>query len=176
MAAGQAVVVVSFNPEKLGNGSKSEAFRSHYGLDESVVIVGGYSGQLSDRGQRVQLQRPDLTAAPINYSFEDEVTYADSDPWPVSADGLGDSLQRVAMTDFGNAASSWRADQPNPGSVNIRSADLNQDGMVDEADIQTFCAGLSIQNLEFDFDDLFESLTANGDNIFAVKTTVWVSR
>ena len=26
------------------------------------------------------------------------------------------------------------------------------------------------------FGDLFESLTANGDNIFAVKTTVWTSR
>ncbi|MCP4189028.1 MAG: hypothetical protein GY768_00205 [Planctomycetaceae bacterium] len=152
LAAGQAILVVSFNPEKLGNGSKTTAFRSHYGLDESVVIVGGYAGQLSDGGERIQLQRPDGNIAPINYFFEDEVTYDDSAPWPASADGLGDSLQRIATSDFGNAASSWQADRPNPGRVDIRSADLNLDGAVDAADIQTFCVGLSIGNLEFDFD------------------------
>ena len=152
VAPNQAIVVVSFNPEKLGNTSKANAFRSHYGLDESVVVIGGYSGQLSDSGQRIQLQRPDVTATPVIHYYEDEVTFDDRDPWPTSADGFGDSLQRLAMTDFGNAATSWQASQPTPGNVETRSADLNQDGVVDVADIQTFCGGRLAGDLAFDFD------------------------
>jgi len=45
----------------------------------------------------------------------DRVHYHDNAPWPTSADGLGNSLQRVSMTGYGNDPTNWLAAAPAPG-------------------------------------------------------------
>ena len=55
LSSQQSLVVVPFNSE---NTVRLSAFRTHYGLDDTVQIVGGFGGQLSTSGDGVQLQRP----------------------------------------------------------------------------------------------------------------------
>jgi hypothetical protein len=57
--AGETIVVVSFNPQNPVNADRVSAFRFHYGIEGTVRLVGGYSGQLDNGGERVTLQRPD---------------------------------------------------------------------------------------------------------------------
>ena len=57
LPAGGTLLVIPFNPGGRGNTSRTVAFRTHYGLSDSVTLVGGYRGQLSDSDDRVQLQR-----------------------------------------------------------------------------------------------------------------------
>ncbi|MBN2474814.1 MAG: lamin tail domain-containing protein [Pirellulales bacterium] len=113
-----ALVVVAFDP---GDAEKLAAFRDQYGIDESVRLVGGYTGQLNDDGERVQLQRPDAPP-PDEPGFvprlvEDEVRYGDQPPWPVEADGGGQSLRRAAVDLWGNDGLNWLPADPTPGSV-----------------------------------------------------------
>ncbi|MBN2477233.1 MAG: lamin tail domain-containing protein [Pirellulales bacterium] len=114
------LVVVPFNPSDT---DKLTAFRTYYGMDASVRFVGGYSGQLRDVGERVQLQRPDAPPADdpdfIPRLWEDEVVYAGDGDWPVEADGGGSSLHRAAVDAWGNAPASWDALLPTPGQVTL---------------------------------------------------------
>ncbi len=142
IGGGAAIVVISFNPENTDNASRLSAFRTHYGIGNDVMIVGGFAGQLSDSGEAVRLRRPG-TPDPsdpllIPRLLEDEVIYDDLAPWPIAADGQGDSLQRALSTAWGNAAASWRAASPSPGSVRfagIAAGDVNADGVVNAVDI-----------------------------------------
>lgn len=141
LAAGATLVVVSFNPTNIDNALRLDAFRTHYGIDNTVTIVGGYSGQLSNGYGRVELTQPD--AAPelptgFTPTTSDEVVYDDFAPWATAADGLGSSLQRVTPTSFGNASTSWAGATPTPGTVNFGSVtpgDFNGDGLVSPADL-----------------------------------------
>ncbi|MBN2474231.1 MAG: lamin tail domain-containing protein [Pirellulales bacterium] len=116
--SGAVLVVVAFDP---GNAEKLSAFRDYYGVDGSVQLVGGYSGQLSDSGERVQLQRPD--APPWNepdfipHLLEDEVKYDDTLPWPVEADGGGETLNRLTRESWGHDGAGWTAAAATPGRV-----------------------------------------------------------
>jgi len=121
LASGAAVVVVSFD---LDDTDKLTAFRQHYGIDgpalvNSVQLLGGYSEQLNNAGERVQLQRPDEPPSEDpDYTpmlWEDEVIYDDSGAWPAEADGGGASLNRLAKNAWGNDSSSWAAASPTPG-------------------------------------------------------------
>ena len=58
LAAGSTLVVIPFNPGKPENASRLAAFRAHYGMDPTVPLVGGYSGQLRDSGETVRLHAP----------------------------------------------------------------------------------------------------------------------
>ena len=64
----------------------------------------------------IRLQRPDtLSGAIYPQVTEDEVIYLNSAPWPTPPDGTGATLQRSSVGGFGNFASSWTSDAPNPG-------------------------------------------------------------
>jgi hypothetical protein len=58
----------------------------------------------------------------VPYIVVDEVRYNDKQPWPLSADGDGPSLQRRAPSDYGNEPTNWFASGITPGAANV----LNQ--------------------------------------------------
>ncbi|MDP6636788.1 MAG: CotH kinase family protein, partial [Phycisphaerae bacterium] len=117
--AGGSLVVLAFDPAKPENASRVDAFRTHYGIDASVPLAGGYSGNLDNGGQRITLQRPDSPPADepgyVPHMIEDEVVYDDIAPWPITPDGDGESLHRIHLALFGNDAASWLSDAPSPG-------------------------------------------------------------
>ena len=155
--SGDTLLLLSFDPQKPENEDRLKAFRTHYGLGESVPLVGGYAGQLNDSGESVRLQRPDDPPLDnptlIPRLLEDEVRYDDASPWPAAA-GSGQSLTRVAADAYGSTAASWRAADPSPGTSDLMSSDVNgdvnDDGVVDADDIDLVCGGIGSANTQLD--------------------------
>ena len=120
----QAFIVVSFDPGSPVNVNRLAAFREHYGIDTSVTIKGPFGGTLSNSHGVVQLKAPDLPPLDdpllIPNVLVDELFYDDLAPWPVDADGLGPSLQRLAASTLGNYHDSWIAESPTPGNLPVR--------------------------------------------------------
>ena len=144
--AGETLLVVSFNPSRPDNAARIQAFMVQYGLPQQTRVLGGYSGQLDNGGHRITLQRPGAPPQDepgfIPRLWEDEIQFRDSSPWPVSADGQGDSLQRTHAAAFGLMTDSWRAASPTPAQVELTSApaDFNGDGLLDIQDIDYFAS------------------------------------
>jgi hypothetical protein len=93
IAAGGFLVIAKDRARTLAN---------HPSLDPSLVL-GNYSGSLSDGGERVELSRPDGgVLAP-----EDAISYVDSDRWHRFADGRGATLERVDAGGDSFASSNW---------------------------------------------------------------------
>ncbi len=162
LPGGGTLVVVSFSTD---DSARLSAFRSHYEIDASVVILGGYSGQLNDIGEKVQLQRPDTPPSDDPTYFpmlwEDEVIYAAADPWPSEPAGGGDSLHRTRADRWGSDAASWIAAAPTPGSVDmmpgeyVHPGDANFDGTTDVRDfmiwnVHKFTSGTDWATGDFD--------------------------
>ncbi len=114
-------LVLPFQPTRPDNAARVAAFRAEYGLSDQVRLFGGFSGELENSGERVTLQRPGVPseAEPdfLPRLTEDELWYDDAPPWPETADGQGDSLQRAYRTGLGSDPASWKADSPTPGRV-----------------------------------------------------------
>ena len=66
--------------------------------DEMAVIGAGHIG-------------PDIAY----YIRADRVSYEDGLPWPATADGQGDSLNRIGDTLYGNDPANFNAAPPTPG-------------------------------------------------------------
>jgi hypothetical protein len=107
------------------------AFISRYGsMPLGVQVFDGYSGWLSNAGERLQIGMPgDIDEfGTRHYIRIDRVTYSDGmhpedvpggvDYWPTEADGLGKSLSRKVPTDYGNDVANWEAATPSPGVAN----------------------------------------------------------
>jgi len=115
------LVVVGFDP--LVDVSRLAAFAAAYGaesLNPGVDIVGPWSGSLSNRSERVALEKPQVnqgTGDPVAWAVVDEVLYADVAPWPEGPDGRGDALQRRQADAFhsGGDPTNWQAGTPTPG-------------------------------------------------------------
>ena len=120
LAAGQAIVVVTFDPTSALNANRLAAFEANYGIGANVTIVGGLSESLSNSFGRVTLQQPDTPDALGVFSHVaiDEVFYTDDAPFP-DADGSGQSLQRDDFSVSGNIASNWVASTPTPGTFQV---------------------------------------------------------
>ena len=128
---GETVLVISFNPDNLDNADRVNAFLAHFGLGANdVTLVGGFGGQLSDSGEAVRLRQPTNV-------LEDEIVYDDREPWGTSADGQGNSLQRVLPTAWGNTPSVWSDVAPTPGEATFLPADgdFDADGQLTAVDI-----------------------------------------
>ncbi len=75
------------------------AFRDRY---PDAELFGLYRGRLQNSGETLALRSPEGKAL-------DVVAYRDRDGWPLSADGAGDSLERVDFTADGSDPAAWRA-------------------------------------------------------------------
>ncbi|MBW8017276.1 MAG: hypothetical protein FVQ82_13920 [Planctomycetes bacterium] len=99
------------------------AFEGEFGpAPGGVQVFEWTSGSLSNGGEKVQLSKPgDLDGTERKYIRVDRINYSDGshpvgdDPWPTSADGTGDSLQRKVGSDYGNDVENWKAASPAPG-------------------------------------------------------------
>lgn len=98
-------------------------FRSRNSIAAHIPVLGPYSGNLENNGERIALLQPD-TPEPlpdgqevVPYIPVDSVRYHHRTPWPAAADGLGESLVRVRDDAYGDDPSSWRASSegPSPG-------------------------------------------------------------
>src|SRR6185503_8752641 len=104
LAAGASLLLVNFDP---ANATLLSTFREKFQVPTAVAIWGPYQGKLANGGASVQLQRPDTPqqspnpdAGFVPYITVDRVKYADAAPWPATADGQGDSLQRLRPDAF----------------------------------------------------------------------------
>jgi len=115
----EPLVVVPFDP---ANAALLAAFRTAYGIDAAVRIVGPYSGSLSDTGEDLRLVRPD-TPPPTDpgftpYVLVDEVDYGIAGPWPTTpAAGAGQALSRVTKLTYGDDPLTWQGQTPGVGTV-----------------------------------------------------------
>ena len=146
LAAGAAIVVVSFDPADVINANKLAAFEAHYGLASNVTIVGGFTGSLSNSSGRVSLQQPGLPdlLGEVPRVVVDELVYDDLAPW-ADADGNGQVLERDDFSANGAFSTSWVAAAPTPGAFDddFLIADVNLDGFVNFLDIAPFIALLA---------------------------------
>lgn len=125
------LLVISFNPANVANADRLTAFRAAYGLNNSVPLVGGYSGQLSDSGETLKLLRPDdpPLGEPtfIPGITEDAVDYSAVAPW-LNAVGNGRSLQRKGASLWGHDPASWSAATPTANSFVTSQTLVSLDG------------------------------------------------
>jgi hypothetical protein len=128
IAAGGYLVIVSFNPQL--DAASLAAFQAAYGT--GMTLLGPYSGRLDNAGETVELQKPDAPQTLPGPDFGlvprvvvDRISYLDVAPWPVSADGLGDSLKRVTASLYGNEPLNWSAGAPTPGASNGGGGPVN---------------------------------------------------
>ncbi len=111
LAAGARLLVVRFDP---ANATQLAAFRAKYGVSNSVAVYGPWAGKLDNSGETIELKQPDAPdvgeGAPIiPFIMIDKIEYRDELPWPAGADGIGNSLQRVSNSGFGNDPTNWFA-------------------------------------------------------------------
>jgi hypothetical protein len=173
LAPGEVLVVVSFDPDAANNADRVAAFRAHYGIDEDVVIVGGFAGQMSDSGELIRLERPVSHPEGTFYVVEDSVVYDDRAPWPLSADGADSSLSRRHPAAFGDSVGSWLGHAPSPGSVasgGVVPGDVDGDGQVTAGDVDRLFdavnAGRDLSVLDLNGDLRVDS----GDVTYLVET------
>ncbi len=117
----ECLLVVPFSPTDPSSATARANFLSAYSLAPTTLMAGPYSGSLSNGGERIRLFRPDEPPSdePAFYPqlLEDEVDYSDSSPWPVAADGTGQSLTRKEPTLWGDEATNWLSAVPTPGTI-----------------------------------------------------------
>ena len=119
--SGGRLIVVGFDPQTDADRLTTFITSYHTGLlTPGVDIVGPWLGSLSNAGERLALEMPlpaDQPDDPISWGIVDEVIYADVPPWPKSADGAGDVLQRIHPDAHfsGNDPTNWEAASPTPG-------------------------------------------------------------
>ena len=135
MPANSTLWLVSFDPT---NTPLLNLFCSTYGISaETETILGPYTGQLSNEGERVALERPQDSDDPlrpldISWVIVDELFYFDQSPWPESADGTGYALVRSGLSSWSVPTDSdTDADQLDDDWENACFGNLSQNGTDD---------------------------------------------
>ncbi len=147
------------------------AFRSYYSVDAGVTVLGPYDGALNNDGEDLMLTRPgdpEALTGEIPYILVEFVDYNDVAPWPLAADGLGSSLERVDATLYPNDSENWIANaSPTPGTadIDVVDTDSDSDGMLDSWEI-TYFESIDAENGEAD-DDWDKDGSSNYDEYIA---------
>ena len=116
LAGNERLAIVGFDP--IAAPAKATAFRQIHGMPAQARLLGPYTGTLDNGGEELILDRPeDLAQLGLGYVLVDRVDYSDQAPWPLGADGLGESLHRNNPVTYGDFAASWTAADPSPGSA-----------------------------------------------------------
>lgn len=86
--------------------------------NQYLVVYGkDFSGRLGNKGERIRL-------VDAQENIRDEITYEDSDPWPDSADGKGDSLHRKELEKTADSPDAWIAAPPTPGEAFVEGQQM----------------------------------------------------
>ena len=108
MAAGERIILTR----------SIAAFNATYGIPPGTQIFQWTAGGLSNSGETVELGMPgeldDLLVR--QYIRVDRVNFADTDPWPLAADGDGPGLERINVFAYGNDFANWSAAPASPGT------------------------------------------------------------
>lgn len=123
------MVVVPFAPDE----ANLSQFKNSYGYQPSV-IVGPYNGNLSDRGERIALEKPeaaDIAGQSNSWAIVDEVIYFSQLPWTDKADATGMAIGRIRVNENGNNPAAWSSAFPKPGTM---TCDFDKNGRIDIAD------------------------------------------
>jgi hypothetical protein len=123
--ARETLLVVNFDPT---NTAFADAFRTTHGISPGVPLYGPFNGHLDNSGDNVELKKPTTPlAGVVPYVLVDKLSFKDSPPWPLGADGLGLSLQRRDTFAYGNDPANWVAAPPTPGWLK-EDLDMDWDG------------------------------------------------
>ncbi|HUS37576.1 MAG TPA: lamin tail domain-containing protein, partial [Verrucomicrobiae bacterium] len=132
IAPGGYLVLVNFDPD--ADALSRAAFEDAY-QTTTATLVGPFRGALDNGGEAVELQKPDAPQldGSVPYIMVDRVDYDDTLPWPLAADGAGNSLNKLNVTLYGNDPTNWFAAVPSPGQAPI--PDRDHDGLPDQYEI-----------------------------------------
>jgi hypothetical protein len=145
LASGEQVLVVSFDPAS--EPAVLAGFRARYGVLESTRLFGPWQGRLGNRGETVELHKPDSPqvaphpdAGLVPHILMESVGYGAGYPWPGGTVATGSSLQRAVATGYGNEPLNWFAASPTAGrpSAGNPNPDANGDGLPDSWQSQYF--------------------------------------
>jgi hypothetical protein len=131
------VLVVRFDP---ANAADLATFRARHSVEEGVTIYGPWSGRLDNSGEPVELYKPDSPPATgaVPYILVDRVNYSNRAPWPLAANGIGPSLQRIDVNAYGDDPINWTAAAPTLGGA---FGGGNPPGIAEQPAGQTTVAG-----------------------------------
>lgn len=106
-------MVISGDALALVAGNRSAVMES-FGVSDNI-IADTFRGRLRNSGESIGLLN--------NYDVAvDWIEYSDSSPWPVTADGLGSSIERGCWSDELNQSTQWFGSpigRPSPGAANF---------------------------------------------------------
>jgi hypothetical protein len=93
-------------------------FRAVYTLPAFVQIFGPWQGSLNNSGESLKLRKPGTREldGSVPAILADKVEYEPRGPWPMAADGLGPSLERILLYAYGNDPINWRASNLSNGT------------------------------------------------------------
>lgn len=126
------LLVVSFDPRT--NATALATFRSTYGVSTNLPIFGPWSGRLANGGESIELKYPDPPEPDgfVPFVLVEKISYRPEAPWPATAAGTGQSLQRATLLAYANDPINWFAAPPTAGSLSpLTSQDADADGVPD---------------------------------------------